>query len=225
MADQAAADQGAAGAPEQGEQQQQEGGDRLYDAFTAFQQDMTGRFEALEQRIPEPQQPEPEPEPDAFDASMFQPQDYGDDGQLSAEAQSRALQELVDRRVQAAVSPVLEQREDDRRAAEADALEEKYPELADEKVYQPVIQQALDFAGRLGNVELAREPALIEMLYLAGRAQASSAQEVPAGSQPGVPLERGGSAGPVDSSERDDAADRIVALAGKHRLGGRLGGQ
>lgn len=225
MSDQATADQGAAGAPEQGEQgQQQEGGDRLYDAFTAFQQDMTGRFEALEQRIPEPQQPEAEEEPDEF-TPAFQPQDYGDDGQLSAEAQSRALQELVDRRVQAAVSPVLAAREDDRRAAEADALEEKYPELADEKVYQPVIQQALDFAGRLGNVELAREPALIEMLYLAGRAQASGAQEVPAGSQPGVPLERGGSAGPVDSSERDDAADQIVALAGKHRLGGRLGGQ
>jgi hypothetical protein len=221
MADQAAQDQGAAGAPEQGEQGQQQGGDRLYDAFQSFQQDMTGRFEALEQRIPEPQAAEPEPD-DGFDAAPFSAEDYQDDGQLTAEAQQRALQELVDRRVQAAVSPVLEQREDDRRAAEADALEEKYPALGDEKVYQPVIQQALDFAGRLGNVELAREPALIEMLYLASLAKQSSAQEVPAGSQPGVPLERGGSAGPVDTSEREDAADAIVALAGRHRLSGRL---
>jgi len=199
-----------------------DGGDRLFSAFQQFQEQMDGRLGALEQRLPEPEgEPEYEDEPfDAapyFDDSRFSDDDFTDDGALSPEAQMRALADMQRAIVREELAPVLEAREQERRDREAVALEQKYPELADEQTAVRYVQEGVQAAEALGNPALAREPAFLEMVYLAAKARERAGQEIPAGSAPGVTLETGPGGSPAPAQGDEDAAKRIVAA-------GRRGG-
>lgn len=220
-ADAAAGAEGAGGEADAG------GGDRLFSAFQQFQQQMDGRLGALEDRLPQ-QEAEADYEDDSFDAgqffddSHFTDDDFTDEGTLSPEAQMRALAEMQRAIVREELAPVMEAREQERRDREAVALEQKYPELADEQTAVRYVQEGVQAAEALGNPALAREPAFLEMVYLAAKARERAGQEIPAGSTSGVSLETGPGGSPAPAEGNEDAAKRIVA-AGR-RGGFRTGG-
>ena len=89
--------------------------------------------------------------------------------------------------------------------------------------YDPTADRVgIQAAEALGNPALAREPAFLEMVYLAAKARERAGQEIPAGSAPGVTLETGPGGSPASSESGDDVADRIVAAGGRKpfRIGG-----
>ena len=188
--------------------------DRLLEAFQNFQTETTSRLDGLAARIPDQPAQEPEQEdPFAGYEPAFSPEDYDVDGQLTVEAQRAALAEMVQQGVQAAMAPHLAQQAQERRDAEADALEAKYPVFADEAKAAQYIGQAQQQAAALGRPELAIEPKFLEMVYLADEARKKAADEQSGGDQ-GVTLERAGGAAPADGSQGDDGtAKRIVGLA------------
>lgn len=222
------------GDPADGEGGGDEGSEasRLLEAFQTFQQDVGSRFEQLEQRLPQPQQQEEEEPQDEFDPSLyevdpsgFSDEDFGDDGELTPEAQQRAFAEMVQRAARAEaeklVNPLIEQRMQEQRDRYADELEERYPQLQDPETQDRMISLTVEAANRLGRPEMARDPQLLEMVYLAEQARERAGQEVPAGSTQGVALERGGSAGPADASEGPDDGERIVSAYNRQHF--RLG--
>ena len=198
-------------------------GDRLFSAFQQFQQQQEQRWGELEQRLPQQQEEEEAFEDEPFDAapyfddSRFSDDDFTDDGALSPEAQMRALADMQRAIVREELAPVLEAREQERRDREATALEQRYPELADEQTAVRYVQEGVQAAEALGNPALAREPAFLEMVYLAAKARERAGQEIPAGSAPGVTLETGPGGSPAPAQGDEDAAKRIVAA-------GRRGG-
>ena len=212
-----ATDAGAAdGAAGGGEGATGGGGDRLFEAFQSFQQDVTGRLDQFEQRFEEEPADDDDPYAGLDDAAVFGDEDYDVDGQLTPEAQQRAFEQMVQQGVQAAMQPHLEAQEQSRRDAEADALEAKYPVLGDPAKAGEFIDKAVQQAQLLGRPELAREPAFLEMVYLADEATRKSAAEQSAGGQQEVTLERGGGAAPADGSQGgNDDAKRIAGLAAR----------
>ena len=196
------------------------GGDRLFEAFQQFQGQMTDRMGAIEERLPQPE-PEPEYEDEPFDGSQFfddsrfSDEDFTDEGTLSPDAQMRALAEMQRAIVREEMAPIHEAREQDRRDAEAVALEQRYPELADEQNAQRYVQEAVDAAQALGQPLLAREPSFLEMTYLAAKARERAGQEIPAGGAPGVTLETGPGGSPGAGGSDDDAGERIVNAGGR----------
>ena len=195
--------EGAGGAP-----------DRLLEAFQSFQSETTSRLDGLAARIPEQPAQEPEQEdPFAGFEPAFSPDDYDVDGQLTEQAQRAALDQMVNHAAQEAIKPFLAQQAQERRDAQADALEAKYPVFADEAKAAQYIGQAQQQAAALGKPELAIEPAFLEMVYLADEARKKASDEQSAGGQ-GVTLERAGGAAPADGSQGDDGtAGRIAKLA------------
>jgi len=192
------------------------GGDRLFEAFQSFQQDVTGRLDQFEQRFEEPADDPEDPYAGLDDAAVFGNEDYDVDGQLTPEAQQRAFEQMVQQGVQAAMQPHLEAQAQQRRDAEADALEAKYPVLGDPAKAGEYIDKCVQQAQLLGRPELAREPAFLEMVYLADEAtkKAAAEQSAPAGQE--VTLERGGGAAPAEGSEGgNDDAKRIAGLAAR----------
>ena len=221
-----AADAGAEGAAESGDGA---GGEKLFQAFEQFQQQMTGRLDGLEQRLPAPADEEDDGyEDDGFDPAaffeegQFSDDDFTDDGTLSTEAQMRALADMQRAIVREEMAPIHEAREQDRRDREATALEERYPELADEQNARAYVEEAVAAAQSLGQPLLAREPSFLEMVYLAAKARERAGQEIPAGGAPGVTLETGPGGSPGAGGSDDDAGDRIVAAGGRKpfRIGG-----
>lgn len=207
---------------ESGAGQQDAAADRLMAQFEQFTGSVNERFDRLEQA----QQPEEEDEEEdlsAFELSPddFEDDDFAEDGNLTPEAQKRAFSQMVKAAVAAELAPERARQAEERRAAEADALEQKYPELGDERVQSDMIERTVEFARAIGNPELAREPKLLEMVYLAEKARGRAGDEIPAGSTQGVRLESGTGAPPAESGQQPDDGDRIVALAKKrhHRVG------
>lgn len=202
-----------------GEQATGGGGDRLFEAFQSFQQDVTGRLDQFEQRFeeePADDTPADDPYAGLDDAAVFGDEDYDVDGQLTPAAQQRAFQQMVQQGVQAAMQPHLEAQAQQRRDAEADALEAKYPVLGDPAKAGEYIDKCVQQAQLLGRPELAREPAFLEMVYLADEAtkKAAAEQSAPAGQE--VTLERGGGAAPAEGSQGgNDDAKRIAGLAAR----------
>jgi hypothetical protein len=208
----------------QGEAGQQDAAaDRLLAQFEQFTGSVNERFDRLEQAQQPEEEEDEEEDLSAFELSPddFEDDDFTDDGTLTPEAQKRAFSQMVKAAVQAELAPERARQADERRSAEADALEQKYPELAEPEVQQKMIERTQEFAQRIGQPELWREPKLLEMVYLADTASRRAGDEIPAGSTQGVRLESGTGAPPAQSSQQPDDGDRIVALAKKrhHRVG------
>lgn len=200
----------------------------------AFEERVGARFDAMEERLapPEPDAAGEIPDPADVDA-FFADDDFEVDGTLTDAAQERHFwatvqheaAQIAEQKVNEALSPIQAEREDERRGTEADALEAKYLELQDADVVEKVLDRAVRHAQRLGVPadqvnSVATEPAFIELVYLAMKAEEQTAGE-PAPSSPGVQLESGGAAGPAAPQDAPDLGDRIVKLAGesKFRLG------
>lgn len=196
------------------------GQNELLDEFRTFRGDMLSRFEGLEGRLPQQQTTEGEGEGEGeeegleeLDLSQFSDDDFTDDGALTPEAQRRALQQMIQRGVAEALRPEQERAAQERRDEYADMLEEQYPELQDPKVQDAMLTKTRAYAESLGQPKLAQDPQLLEMVYLAEKMRERQGNEVPAGSQQGVTLERGGPAGPAAQRNQEDDGDRIVKLA------------
>lgn len=168
-------------------------------------------------------------EGDAGEGEVSLPQynvaDYDEDGLLRDEAQAREMAriagEIADQRVAGIQSERAAEREArawEVRDSKAEALESKYPDLADEDKQEHYLQIAKDEAEKLGKPELAIEPDWLERVYLSEKAKETAGDEIPAGGKDGVTLERGGvTATQPGGSEGQNDGDRIVALAKQRR--------
>lgn len=199
--------------------------------FSDFSDRFESRFEGIEEAL-NPPPPEPVKErTDFFDLRNFSDEDFDADGELKPEAQQRALQSMIDQRVAEALSPMQRARAEERRVAEADALEAKYPDLADPAKREPILGTAREFAnfmaertGDPSRADMWTEPVFIELVMLAQIGKQAAGGQQAAGQQKDVTLERGGSAGPGGDGgggTSNERAQSIVKLAqsSKYRLG------
>lgn len=220
-------------AAQTGQESGDQGAAQLAQAFEQFQQQFGQRFEQLEARLPEPAQEEAEPAAPDFENLESLPEEFVDpeSGGLTMEG----LEALIDQRAegmaqrlaQEAVNPILAREENNRRIAEADALEAEFPDLGDEEVQNTVFdragmraQELARMMGRPELAQLAQEPKFLRETYLAMVAEQRSGLAESGGAAE-VQLERGGSARPSGAQQGMDRGDRIVALAKKqhHRVG------
>jgi hypothetical protein len=198
---------------------------KLTEAFDSFKSDVGSRLDRFEQSRSAPEEEaEEQTEDDEIPELDFEfaDQDFDEQGQLSHDAQMREFAKMMRAIAREENAPIIAERESERRVTEADALEERYPALRDEKLQDKYVEMTVEAARALGQPELAREPRFFEMVYLQDLGKQGAEAEVPAGSTPGATLERGGGAPPAEGpSPTEEAGDRIVAVSrnGRFRLG------
>jgi hypothetical protein len=189
--------------------------DEFGQRFEAFGQQLEGLTPAEEE---ESEEEAGDGEPDL--TPVFSEEDFDERGDLSLEAQTREIQRLIKAGIEAELTPEREARAQEQRDAYTDALEERYPDLQDPEKQEKYINATIEFARQIGRPELAREPVLLERVYLSERAKEAAAGEIPAGSQQEVTLERGGGAGPAAAAS-DTRGDNIVKATTRSQF--RLG--
>lgn len=148
--------------------------------------------------------------------------------QAEVQAVERWINDMVEQRINESVLPRFEEGEKARRQNEFTELRGQHPELADPNVASALVKRAQNWATQvLGNSELAREPAFLEMVLLAG-AQMDANQAVAAqqpgtpGTQPqavapppGVPIEApGGAALPAGQLTPEQQTQQAILAAG-----------
>lgn len=229
---------GSGGSNEGGEGEGGEGGaPDLTQLFASFRTDVLSRFDRIEEGLEDDGELEDDDQggapqiPRIFDPRNFTDDDFDADGNLTPEAENRALNDAIQRQVAEALAPEREAEAARRRGAAADALEQKYPIFADPEARAPVFSAAQQAAQRLaqslGQPELRdlwREPDFLEVVYLGIVGRQAAERETPAGGGSGVTLENGGSAAAAAGSgegQYEGAGDRIAALATKSKF--RLG--
>jgi hypothetical protein len=167
---------------------------------------LTQRMDAFEARLA----PEAgEGQGDELDADdLFFPE-----GEMEPEQAQRYLQQAIDQRtqraVQAAIDPLIERIEGMQIDSDARTLVESYPELADPKVAQDVVDAARQKATAMGlDAKTAMRPGFIELVFQAQRAEQQAAGEVPVGDIQHRNLESAAGASP-SAPEEPSIADRI----------------
>lgn len=188
---------------------------------------MNERLDTLMERIPER---EPEPEVDfASRMSDFGQQDQYDefDGISDQEIDQilegdglddqgdldvAAFDELVNERVQEQVNQVLGPWQKQQQDAQLNALQEKYEDIGNPEVFNPMMDFLNDLTQRHQNPNLATDPAMVEMAYQAVKAQMASAGEVSAetAATGEATLETG--AGPSQQGEADPADEYMRGI-------------
>lgn len=187
------------------------------------------RFDAFEQRLTalEPEEQIEEQGAAAAGAAgdevfpEFSEEDFDERGDVTLEAQTREMNRLIQQGIETALAPIAQERQQEKWDAYTDALEERYPDLADPDKAQGYIDRAVQRASDLGHPELARNPHFLEDVYLRTRAEEQSDREIPAGSQREVTIERGSGAGPAASSDDRSEQKSIVKAVNSQQF--RLG--
>lgn len=129
-------------------------------------------------------------QPDQYQPGQYAPDQYQDPQQAQAQAMQQLqgyIAEQVQQGVQQHVTPYIQQQR-------ANELERQYPDLADPAKAGEIVAQTAQYAQKLGRPELARDPQLVELVYLAQQARSNAAQETPADGGNEVHLESGGAA-------------------------------
>jgi hypothetical protein len=211
--------------------QQQEAPERdsgvsqLAEKFDGFLNDFGSWREQIDSRFAEPEAD------DESEEAPFSPDEFfQEDGSITPDDLQQWIDHAAEQKAQEYVKPLQEQMSAAQAAAEqrrlesaADQLEEKYPILGDEEYQERFIQtaqqQAMALAQAVGNPDLAetlwRQPEFMENIHLAMQARERAVNEVPAGSENGMALERGNSLGPTSPNDSDDdIAKRIVSAKG-----------
>jgi hypothetical protein len=154
-----------------------------------------------------------------LDLSFLDPGDPTFDPDQLAQRLGGLINQTAEQRAQALIAPVVQQQAEMRRQNEARDLVAEFPEIAQPEVAQQVVQVARQLAEANGHPELADEPWMWRLTYMAGRAVDSANEE---GSQePGAAtLEGGGGARPTGGQQGDAAEEYRQALKGAAR-GGR----
>jgi hypothetical protein len=187
----------------QQEQAQPSYEDRLNARLDEFAQQQQSQYEQLLSRF---EQPEAEYDDDPY------PLSEEDDGYEDQEAQ-RILDQMVNERVQQALTPYQKQQNIDRRDTAYERMVDQFPQMQDKDFASDIVQKAAEFAQQI-NPEFVDSPGfvdLIETFYKAHVADSRAQQETPAGGRRDVQLESGGGAAPADRDE--DMEDRIIKAA------------
>jgi hypothetical protein len=156
-------------------------------------------------------------QPDALDLSFLNMDDPQFDPGQMAERLGSLIESTVDQRVQQgiqqAVNPVNERVQQMQREAEAAALVGEFPEFGEQETAQAVLQTAGQLAQAAGHPELANEPWLWRLTYMAGRA-ADAAQEEQGDTPAPGHMESGSGATPGGSRPGMTADDIVGAKRG-----------
>jgi hypothetical protein len=214
------------GSEQQEAPERDSGVSQLAEKFDGFLNDFGQWREQIDARFAEPEAQEQEPEEAPFSPDEF----FQEDGSITPEDLQQWIDQAAEKKAQQFVNPIQQQWQEAQAQAEqrrlenaADQLEEKYPILGDEdyqeRFIQTAQQQAMALAQSIGNPDLAevlwRQPEFMENIHLAMQARERAENEVPAGSENGLALERGNSLGPTGTGVSDeDIAKRIVSARG-----------
>jgi hypothetical protein len=156
--------------------------------------------------------PQEEPGLPELDLSAFDPDQPSYDPNQAAQSLTQYIDQQAQARADALVKehidPLREQTETLRRTAEARDLVGEYPELGDEETARNVLGVAEQWAQSIGQPELAANPQVWKLVYLAGRAVDSGNQE--GDSPPAAHLEGGGGASPAGGQQGGYTAPDIV---------------
>lgn len=225
--------EGVAEAPQTGTEQQQEaaaperdsGYERLAEQFQGFVNGFEEWQRSVDERFPQ-QDAEGEQEEEA----PFSPDEFfQEDGSITPEDLQQWIDRAAEEKAQQFISPLQQQMQaaqaatDQRRLEEAaDKLEEEFPILGEEEYQERFIQtaqqEAMALAQAMGNPEAAeiiwRQPGFMRTVHLAMQARERAENEVPAGSESGYTMERGGSMGPTGPID-DEAAIRSRIINAK----------
>jgi hypothetical protein len=218
---------------------------------------LTEKIGALEQRLPQQEDPQQQDPFTRNDLGQFAPQvdpsqqlpgqgpgfdpqnPYGADpsGQGGypdpfgvGEMSDAQAQQVLGQLFQQQLAPVMQQMQtlaDQNKALEqrwsdaeldrgAAELEQKYPDLQDEKAQQALVERAAESAQALGRPDLVGVPSFLELVHKAQLADARAAGETPA--QPSPALES--ASGASLAGGEDDPRERIKAAGGKSSLWG-----
>lgn len=197
---------------------------KLIGEFGSRLDGLTEQITGIGQRLEQPPEEEPEETSEEVSLPQYGVEDFDEHGALDPAAQAREMQriagEIADQRV-AGMQAKLDERDEEaaweRRDTQAEALEKKYPDLADDTKQDYYLGIAKELAESLGKPDLAIEPEWLERVYLSEKAKETAGDEIPAGNEQGVHVERGGAAAAAATTSGEDDGDRIVALAGKKR--------
>lgn len=140
-----------------------------------------------------------------FDASQMQ--------QRLNEVLSSSIDQRVQQGIQQAVSPLQEQVAEARREQDFAALVGEFPELGEEQTATQVLQMTGQLAEMSGHPELAGEPWLVRLTYMAGRA-ADAAQQEQGETPAPAHLESGAGAAPAGGSGAMTAEQIVGARRG-----------
>ena len=176
--------------------------------LSKLEQRMAEQMEAMQRQIAEQfEQHAPQPDEDDED-DLLDPTDPDYEERLA----EQQLNEWFEQRFQERMEPVQRQQMIEKRDEEFAGLLEEFPDLQDDKVRKPVLQEAQRLAQAI-NPDAVNRPEfvdLIEIVYKAQKADERAAQETPAGERKEVVLEGPGAA-PAEPEE--DLAARIVAAS------------
>lgn len=220
-----AAPEGTQETQEQQAPERDSGVSQLSEKFDQFLGDFQSRLEQMESRLT-PAQEEQQEEEAPFTPDEF----FQEDGSITPEDLQQWIDQAAEKKAQQFTQPIQQQWAESQAKAEeqrleraADALEEKYPILGDEEYLERFVetaqQQAMALAQSMGDPELAeilwKQPEFMENIHLAIQARERAENEVPAGSESGFQLERGGSIGPMGAVDDDEAIrNRIIHAKG-----------
>jgi hypothetical protein len=181
--------------------------DKIYERMDSMAAQQREFMQSVSQQLT-PAEEEEEPDPADY---------YGDDGSLTEEGARAVIKELVDEQVQAQLAPQEAARLIERRDDAYEALQDEYPELADPKVAEPVLQSAIAWAqGNQGIIDRPEFVDVIEWVYTHGKYH--ELQETQAAEQPrSVVLESAQGAARQTQQQGPDWGDRIVKAAERLR--------
>lgn len=153
---------------------------------------ITSLTSKVDQLLSSNQEPSPEPQDllDAIESGLGEPGPESPEGlpgeqnpdPLGQQPDPRAQQELeqltqyIDSRAQEMLTPFLQEQ----RESQVRALSEKYPDMKQPEIRDPLIEKVRELARRSGNEALLSDPAVIEMAYLSVKAQRADIGAVPA---------------------------------------------
>lgn len=143
-------------------------------------------------------------DPGDYQPGQYAPE-YGLDPQAQQQQAMQQLQEYITEQVQSGVQQALEPHILTQKANE---LERTYPELANPEKAGEVVREAARIAQRMGRPELARNPELVELAYLAQQARSRAAQQETPADSGDVHLE---GAGAAPQAQEMSAGDQMLA--------------
>jgi hypothetical protein len=137
----------------------------------------------------------------------YQPQQLDPYGQ-PVQGEGQALDpQMVQQMIQQGINQGLAPIQQHLLGQQLNALADKYPDMRTPEVLAKIDQTTGQIAQRMGNPNLATDPEIVEMAYMAHRAQQLASQQTPAGQHnEGATLEQSGAAPP---QEPTDPADEL----------------
>ncbi len=166
---------------------------------------------------------EGEPQPAAPDLSFLDENQPGFTPEAAAQQLAALIDNAAQERATSAVAPLAQQLQDMQVTAESDAMIARYPQMGEDEVAEKVIDTAQKWCESIGRPELAAEPAVWEMVYLAGRAADQANAEGQGG--PAATLEGAGGASPGGAAQGEIPTTQSITAGWQTNRLPMFGGQ